>query len=273
MDGGGKIDAKIPEELDGGDSLVPKSSEVNEEDEPTCLLPSMAFLCQSNKQNYLKKQVPKNLKPPPPLIKYKDAQLIETDKICRWKQKRRGENEKEKRNRADKGTWRSETHKTHEFIGHIEGLSCRPCAISEKASLFLLYCHILFRFLSFFASKIWNFEITSQSIYLLKSSLSLIPHSLHMIQYHHLFPRSSMDKCHLGSTLWAQVGKPLAATCPFEWIIPTSPRFLESEQHTFIFNIHFLWNPLPAWLPFGQWLFFGVIFLEIGLRTFGEEVI
>lgn len=124
MDGGGKIDAKIPEELDGGDSLVPKSSEVNEEDEPTCLLPSMAFLCQSNKQNYLKKQVPKNLKPPPPLIKYKDAQLIETDKICRWKQKRRGENEKEKRNRADKGTWRSETHKTHEFIGHIEDGTC-----------------------------------------------------------------------------------------------------------------------------------------------------
>lgn len=60
-DGGGKIDAKIPEELDGGDSLVPKSSEVNEEDDPTCLLSPMVFLCQIQQT-----KLPQKLKPPPP---------------------------------------------------------------------------------------------------------------------------------------------------------------------------------------------------------------
>lgn len=40
-DGGEKMDPKIPEEEEGRDSLDPKSSEVNEEEAPFCLFPSI----------------------------------------------------------------------------------------------------------------------------------------------------------------------------------------------------------------------------------------
>lgn len=42
VDGGEKMDPKIPEEEEGWDSLDPKSSEVNEEQVPFCLFPSIS---------------------------------------------------------------------------------------------------------------------------------------------------------------------------------------------------------------------------------------
>jgi len=74
--GGGKIDAKVPADGDGGNSLIPKRSAVSEEGEHSCFLPSIIFLSVSNQKTKLPPKTKEKFKP-------RKTQLKETDKICR----------------------------------------------------------------------------------------------------------------------------------------------------------------------------------------------